>query len=123
MTEPAPTPEPAPAKSGLLTKDNLAKGAGVLAAGAGVTGLVFAGMMGYQALTTPDVEVNTPTTPTTPTTVDVEAGDEDKALTLLRTQGLNAPKTPLGERLLEAMQKDPEFRVRIMRDAEGILKQ
>ncbi len=40
---------------------------------------------------------------------------------LLDTQGLSAPQTPLGEKILEAFKKDPSLRERVMEDVESTL--
>jgi hypothetical protein len=44
-----------------------------------------------------------------------------ETLLLLESQGLSAPRTPLGEKILEAFEKDPSLRERVMTDVEKTL--
>lgn len=95
----------------------------------GIGGIVF-GMLG--ALTIMWWNGFPPTPPvvdpdhvvTDPVNVVVPVVDSDRdTLLLLQSRGLASPQTPLGKKILEAFEADPDFRVEVMQRVEDTLLQ
>lgn len=73
----------------------------------------------------PPVTDNTPVVsqPADPNDGKPVVGNDAQTLLLLQSSGLAAPKTPLGEKVLEAFEKDPSLRERVMKEVESTLLQ
>lgn len=109
-TEPAVTDTTTAKDDKFWTTPKVATATGL--GGAALAGLVAWGMSGDPEITpTPDTGV--------PTTEVVDTDRE--TLLLLESRGLSAPRTPLGEKILEAFEKDPSLRERVMLDVEQTL--
>ena len=56
-----------------------------------------------------------------PPAIVAPVSSDDQTLSILHSEGLSAPRTPLGEKTLEAFQKDPALREKVMQQIEASL--
>lgn len=68
----------------------------------------------------PDVQAPVDPAPVNDTTPTVNS--DAQLLMLLQSKGMAAPKTPLGENVMEAFERDPALRERVMLEIEKTLK-
>lgn len=80
-----------------------------LGIGTGAAGILAAGLWAWHAINKPvDTPVKTP---------------DEQVLSILHSEGLAAPKTPLGNAILQAFEKDPSLRDRVMHEVEQTLQE